>query len=100
MSKFVFHSDPGHGWLQVPKKLIRELGIGKEISSYSYQDEDFLYLEEDCDAVLFIEAYVKKEEDCDAVLFIEAYVKKNGAKPEFVVKHYNDECFVRALRGA
>ena len=84
MSKFVFHSDPGHGWLQVPKKLIRELGIGKEISSYSYQDEDFLYL----------------EEDCDAVLFIEAYVKKNGAKPEFVVKHYNDECFVRALRGA
>lgn len=84
MSKFVFHSDPGHGWLQVPKELVKELGIRKAISPYSYQDKEYLYL----------------EEDCDADLFYQAYVRQYGKPMEVVVQHYNDECFVRNLRGA
>ena len=53
---YIFHSDPGHGWLQVPVKDIRDLGIMTDISRYSYQKGDVAYLEEDCDAPLFLEA--------------------------------------------
>lgn len=46
-----FHSDPGHGWLELPKAIAR--GLGKafcdSISFFSYQDRDNLYLEEDSD---------------------------------------------------
>lgn len=41
--------DPGHGWFQVPKRLIQDLGLEDKISSYSYQDQHDVYLEEDCD---------------------------------------------------
>jgi hypothetical protein len=29
MDKFKFYNDPGHGWLRVPKKLLKELGERK-----------------------------------------------------------------------
>ena len=51
-----FHEDGGHGWLQVPHGLIKSLGIGKEISSYSYKDKNFAYLEEDDDLSKFFRA--------------------------------------------
>ena len=52
--QLTFHSDPGHGWLEVPKVIVHGLGkqICAAISFYSYQDERNLYLEEDCDAPL------------------------------------------------
>lgn len=43
---YVWHVDPGHSWLQVPKT---SLG-GFKPSGYSYQDRTSVYLEEDCDA--------------------------------------------------
>lgn len=49
-----FFSDAGHGWLKAPKALIRKLGV--QVSSYSYQKGDNAYLEEDADALRFIEA--------------------------------------------
>lgn len=52
----VFHEDPGHGWLQVPKPLAKQLGITGKISGYSYQDTKNVYLEEDCDFSLFYDA--------------------------------------------
>ena len=52
-----FVSDPGHGWLEVPMSTIRYLQIENRISSYSYRQGDVAYLEEDCDAVTFIDAY-------------------------------------------
>lgn len=67
-----FHSDPGHGWLAVPKKLLRELGVAGKISSCSYQSGDMAFLEEDGDASVFVEAaqtagvqikFVEKYED-------------------------------------
>lgn len=61
--KFHFFEDPGHGWLAVERTLVNKLGIAGKISEYSYQNQvpgDTLYLEEDCDAPLLIEA-VKKE---------------------------------------
>ena len=54
-----FYSDPGHGWLQVPKKALEALGIEKEISSYSYMLGEYAYLEEDCDVARFMEAFKK-----------------------------------------
>lgn len=44
-----FHTDPGHGWLEVPKSMVPPELKGK-ISRYSYQDDNNYYLEEDCDA--------------------------------------------------
>ena len=57
---FTFHEDPGHGWLRVPRKLLVELGIEKQITPYSFQQGESVYLEEDCDAGTFIEAMKKR----------------------------------------
>lgn len=51
-----FFSDPGHGWLEVPKKELAELGIAEKISAYSYQSRQMAYLEEDCDLAVFLRA--------------------------------------------
>jgi len=53
---YVFHSDAGHGWLAVKRKELIALGILDKISTCSYQRGNTVYLEEDCDAALFIEA--------------------------------------------
>lgn len=53
---YVFHKDPGHGWLEVPLSELIALGIEKTISGYSYIYKSFVYLEEDCDAERFISA--------------------------------------------
>jgi hypothetical protein len=45
----VFYEDPGHGWLQVPISLAKQLGIEANISGFSYMDSKYYYLEEDCD---------------------------------------------------
>jgi hypothetical protein len=50
---YTFHTDPGHGWLEVPRSHLRILGIEDRISGYSYADDENVYLEEDCDASLF-----------------------------------------------
>jgi len=54
MFTFTFHTDCGHGWLEVPKAIVESLRI--KVSRYSYQKGDKLYLEEDCDAPRLIEA--------------------------------------------
>ena len=58
MSKkiFTFYSDPGHAWLCVPRSLIVQLGVIGKISHCSYQRNENVYLEEDCDAPKFRKA--------------------------------------------
>jgi hypothetical protein len=51
---YVFHADPGHGWLAVKRAALHELGIADKVSSYSYQKGDTVYLEEDCDMPLYL----------------------------------------------
>lgn len=60
MNKFKFISDPGHGWLKVPRHLLNEYGISSKISEYSYQSYNDVYLEEDCDASLFVTEHEKR----------------------------------------
>ena len=52
----VFHTDPGHGWLEVKKSDIIILDIMGSISPYSYKRGDAVYLEEDSDAGKYIKA--------------------------------------------
>ena len=54
--QMIFHSDPGHAWLEVPKDLLKELDIEQSITSCSYMDSHNAYLEEDLDAGVFIDA--------------------------------------------
>jgi hypothetical protein len=56
MTTYTFHNDPGHGWLEVGRDELAMLHIDDAISSCSYQRWDKVYLEEDCDAALFINA--------------------------------------------
>lgn len=59
LKTFDFISDPGHGWVKVPVSLLQGLGISREITRYSYMRGAYAYLEEDCDATTFHQAYEK-----------------------------------------
>lgn len=56
MKRYIFHSDPAHGWIQVPAAELVKLGIQHEISPHSYWSSGFAYLEEDCDLSVFFRA--------------------------------------------
>ena len=53
-----FYSDSAHGWAKVSINEIKELGIAKDITTYSYMDmtDDSVFLEEDYDLGLYINA--------------------------------------------
>lgn len=69
MSKltFAFISDPGHAWLEVPRQLLHDFGIEYDISSFSYVQGKTAYLEEDCDADIFIKAFKAEMPDVELV---------------------------------
>lgn len=49
------HYDAGHSWLKVPKDdLVGYRVRGGQITEFSYQDNDYVYLEEDIDAQMFL----------------------------------------------
>lgn len=71
---YTFHVDSGHGWLQVPRKSCKGLGI----SPYSYMDAQCAYLEEDRDAPL--------------------WMSRNGVTTDNInIKRYEGDCHVRSL---
>ena len=57
--KLRFYSDPGHGWLSVSRNVLEKYIDPKEISVYSYQRKNQVFLEEDCDASKFLDALRK-----------------------------------------
>lgn len=79
----IFHADPGHGWIQASRKECEKLGILEKISSFSYQSQDgkTLYLEEDFDMTLYLNAL--------------GYNQSNN-RPEFDDR-YADNSFIRNL---
>ena len=54
--RLTFHTDSSHGWLEVPRADAIALGLAEKISAYSYMGGLSLYLEEDCDASLYLDA--------------------------------------------
>ena len=77
---YIFHSDPGHGWLAVKRKELARLNILNKISSCSYQKGGTVYLEEDCDASLFIQA--KKDNG-------ETFEYKESHQENTPIRYYN-----------
>lgn len=58
MRTFTFYTDPGHGWLMVHMNDLHDIEMSPgQFSGYSYRDHDWLYLEEDCDANIFLANY-------------------------------------------
>jgi len=77
--KYKFHFDASHGWLEVDLIELVRLGIDEKISSYSYYNNGKMYLEEDCDMPIFMEASGVKQKDIEEVndgdtSFIKDYV--------------------------
>jgi len=52
----LFLTDPGHGWLKVRRSVVEAAGVAQSISQYSYQRNNHVYLEQDCDAGQLLEA--------------------------------------------
>jgi hypothetical protein len=52
----VYYSTPRHGYFKVSGEDLRDLKISQSFSEYSYfnEDDDIFFLEEDCDASLFM----------------------------------------------
>lgn len=83
MHHFTFHEDPGHGWLEVTLADVAEVGLNPfSFSNCSYIRGSRLYLEEDCDAPLFLKYAREKYE-------------KGSIK--IITELYDDDCFVRDL---
>lgn len=63
IDSYHWETDPGHGWLVVPAKHLKEMKVEQKISSYSYISTDgkTVYLEEDCDAGRFLESFANQE---------------------------------------
>lgn len=78
--KIVYHTDPGHGWLEVNRNLLKEFGVEGKITPFSYQNGDTVYLEEDCDASTLVTAMAIK-----------------GHVIEYVNKHTNNISPIRDL---
>jgi hypothetical protein len=70
--KLISYTDPGHGWLRVPLKMLAKLSIADKISPFSYVRTVYAYLEEDLDAPLFLET-----------------LKNSGKTVKFVTRHTN-----------
>ncbi len=56
LTAYIFYLDPGHGWLSVPRQELIDLHIDHLISTYSYQKDKLVYLEEDSDMPTFLKA--------------------------------------------
>jgi len=80
MEYYKAYSDDQHGWLRVSKKKLKSLGIMDKISSCSYEDEEYLYLEEDLDAGIFLNTQKDEDIDIDENYCTESPIRK--------LKHY------------
>ena len=73
------YADSGHAWAKVKTASLIKLGISDNISSFSYQRNDYTYLEEDCD----LNIYVNK-------------LKENNIEFKFKEYHTNKQSKIRS----
>ena len=72
------YADPSHAWVKVKIAELDKLGISKYITSFSYVRGDHAYLEEDCDAGVFLSA-----------------LKERGIEPKFKFHHTDNRSKIR-----
>jgi hypothetical protein len=87
-ARIQFHEDPAHGWMQVPKKLLLQLGIADKISGYSYETEFNAYLEEDCDMGILFTALGVSYTNEEAFKLFWSLVPRNYTNHRSVVRNY------------
>ena len=87
MKTYTYHTDNGHGWLQVPYADFRLAGMTTDqVKDYSYATVEgdtyipTLYLEEDCHMSMFLDALAAKGIDFDSV-----------------EKHHTGDAYIREL---
>lgn len=59
MKQYIKFNDPAHGWLRVTRLELYRLGILDKVSSYSYERNGWVYLEEDGDLNTFIRRMIQ-----------------------------------------
>jgi len=75
-------TDPGHGWMACARGLATDLAFIDRVSPYSFyeRETDTLWLEEDCDAGLLINA-----------------LRERGIRFELRAQHIDGDAWVRSL---
>jgi len=66
--KYLFIIDDGHGWLRVPMSKLINRKTGEQYTEYSYTDGQYAYLEEDCDASMFVRMHTISEGDIEYII--------------------------------
>lgn len=75
----LIYSDPGHAWGKVKRSMLHSLAVAHAISAYSYSRNDYVYLEEDVDLPLFVEA-----------------LQRTGCRVVFKEKHSDKDSAIRS----
>lgn len=70
----IVYSDAGHAWGKVKRQVLVNLGIADKVSTYSYQYKDNVYLEEDYDLRLLMEALP----ETTRIKFVEKHTDSNS----------------------
>ena len=84
----VWFTDPGHAWLRVNIETLADFGLKPEdFSVFSRTDGLYIYLEEDCDAGIFMRAVGDKaelifsERECTDKFSVRAMQRNRRPKP-------------------
>ena len=80
MMKLDYIQDPGHGWIAADRQMLAFLGLLEATSTYSYQDQDLVWLEEDCDGPRFLSA-----------------LSRVGIEYEIIETHTRGDAWIRSL---
>ena len=75
--EYKFYITGSHGYLVVKHKELEELGIATKISPFSYKMGNKVYLEEDCDAYMFMNTYKATQRDPMIIDWIHKEIPKD-----------------------
>lgn len=56
---FHYYTDPSHGWVRIERAMLKALHIERKITNFSYQKDDYVYVEEDNDLTTLAESLEK-----------------------------------------
>lgn len=76
--KIIYHNDGGHGWYAVKRKKLESMGVLNNVSGFSYERGQTVYLEEDCDASLFFNAL--SEEEKQKIKIVNSYQDRSPVR--------------------
>jgi hypothetical protein len=69
----IVYSDPSHSWGKVRREVLKNLKLESNVSSYSFQRGEYVYLEEDNDLPMLCQALYDNN---TRVVFIEKHTDK------------------------